>query len=208
MTGLDRQKMAEMIQRYVEGGNVSVDSEFYQEEVMPIIDSFVTDALSKAVRALGANGKEAINEMWLKKIDCQDIKSECDCGEMLFFYDIPVNFLVLPEDSGIFAVRYKDNCRWDMSVKSTVKNANTYLPNIAGIMPQSHYLTGSRLYFTKPAEKITFWYVPLPADLSDTDFMALLPDAEKDFQTYLHDYFAGRGNAPKDRMANQMDVKQ
>jgi len=209
MTGYNRQQIAEMIQRYVAGGNVSVDIEFYVEEVYPIIDSLVVSYLSAQMLQLGANAKEAINEMWLKKLECQDVLNVCECGQRLFYYDMPSNFLPLPEDGGIYGVRYlTNNCGWDMAQKSTVKNQNTYLPSIVGIMPQAYYLTGNKIYLSKPADKVTIWYLPVTADLEDTDFVALPPMAEKDFQIMLHDYFAGRGNAPKDRMANQMDVKQ
>jgi len=208
MTGYNRQQIAEMIQRFVAGGNVSVDIEFYQEEVYPIIDSIVVSELSKAMRAYGANAKKAINEMWLKKLDCQDIVSECDCGQRLYYYDMPVNYLPLPDDGGIYGVGFKCGSINDMAQKSTVKNQNTYLPSIIGLMPQSYYLTGNRIYLLNQADKITVWYLPLTADLGDTDFVALLPDSEAQFQIMLHDYFAGRGNAPKDRIANQMDVKQ
>lgn len=208
MTGYNRKQIAEMIQRYVAGGNVSVDIEFYVEEVYPIIDSIVVAELSKAMRQMGANAKEAINEMWLKKLDCQNVESECICGQMTFYYDMPVNYLPLPEDGGIYGVKYQDSCSWDMAQKSTVKNQNTYLPSIAGILPQTYYLTGKRIFLSKAADKVTIFYLPVTADLEDTDFVALLPDSEEQFQIMLHDYFAGRGNAPKDRMANQMDVKQ
>jgi hypothetical protein len=114
----------------------------------------------------------------------------------------------LPEDGGIYGVKYQDNCAWDMAQKSTVKNQNTYLPSVAGILPQTYYLTGNRIYFSKAADKTTIFYLPVTADLGDADFVALLPDSEDRFQIMLHDYFAGRGNAPKDRMGNQMDVKQ
>lgn len=209
MTGYNRKQIAEMIQRYVVGGNVSVDSEFYMDEVYPIIDSLVVAYLSQLIESKGNNWRDAVNEMWLKNTGCQDIVSECICGQQVWYYDMPVNYLPLPNDSGIFIVKFKSTqCQWDVATKTTIKNANTYLPSIAGLMPQSFYLEGNRTFLTQVAEKIDNYYLPVTADLGDDDFVALPPLTEDKFQIMLHDYFAGRGNAPKDRMANQMDVKQ
>jgi len=216
MTGYNRKQIAEMIQRFVAGGNVSVDTEFYVEETYPIIDSLVVAYLSKQMLSLDENGKvrgkDAINEMWLKKTGCQNVVTDCDCGRQTFSYTMPNNYLPLPDDSGIYMVMFKANdgngCRWDVANKSTAKNANTYLPSIAGIMPQNFYLQGLTIFLDYPATKIDVWNLPVTADLEDTDFVALPPVSEEQFQIMLHDYFAGRGNAPKDRIANQMDAKQ
>jgi len=70
------------------------------------------------------------------------------------------------------------------------------------------YLQGLTIFLDYPATKIDVWNLPVTADLEDTDFVALPPVSEEQFQIMLHDYFAGRGNAPKDRIANQMDAKQ
>lgn len=207
MTGYNRKQIAEMIQRYVAGGNVSVDLEFYMDEVYPIIDSLSVSYLSQQMLANGNDAKSVINEMWLKKLTCCKTVGDCECGAQVYYYKMPVNYLPLPNDSGIHTVVFKANCVRDTAVKTTVKNANTYIPSIAGLMPFWYYLTGNTIY-TKENAELDIWYLPVSADLEDTDFVALPPMSEKDFQVMLHDYFAGRGNAPKDRLANQMDVKQ
>lgn len=206
MTGYNRKQIAEMIQRYVVGGNVSVDAEFYMDEVYPIIDSFVVSQLSKGIRS---GGKRFVNEMWLKKIECEDLQTDCSCGKKRYFYTMPVNYLPLPNDDGVYLVEYVGlNCERNRAVKTTIETAAINIPSIAGIMPTAYYIDAKDVVLTRPAKKIIIHYLPVTADLGDDDFVALVPDMEQELQTWLHDYFAGRGNAPKDRIGNQMDVKQ
>ena len=111
------------------------------------------------------------------------------------------------QNCGYVSLRWLGKCpecdSWNSFVEEIVHTDKHKLKS-----KSSDILNAKLTNLSKVADKISVWYLPVTADLEDTDFVALLPDSEEQFQVMLHDYFAGRGNAPKDRMANQQDVKQ
>lgn len=207
MTGLERKNMATEILRQKAGGDISDDLEWTEDDILVIMDSYITQYLSQAILK---QGRSAVNELWLRRLDCEDMKEECICGKMHYYYDIPFQIMDLPEDMGVFFVKYKLGRNQNAASKTSVEAANTAMPSIQNLRPLSYYLTGEpkRVWTTKKADKVSFFTIPIPSEVADDEMVALLPALAGRLWDDTMAKFLGVSEAKDRKGGNMIDSKE
>ena len=139
MTG---KQYAEEILRRLSGGNISDDFEIKSEDIYITMDNALKDTLVQ----YAANVSPNLNGGWVITYECQNLEESCVCGCPVWYWDLPINVLQLPNDGGVLLVRNKYHAEY---VKINVE----LLPQVLGLpiakSSKLFWIEGQRLFFTK-----------------------------------------------------------
>lgn len=139
MTG---KQYAEEVLRRLSSGNISDDFEVKPEDVYITMDNAMKDTLVQ----YAANVNSNLNGGWVITYECQKLEESCVCGCPVWYWDLPINVLQLPNDGGVLLVRNKYHAEYQ---KINVEA----LPQVLGLpiakSAKLFWIEGQRLFFTK-----------------------------------------------------------
>lgn len=153
MTG---KQYAEFFLREYAGGNVSDDVEITLFDIYPAIDQALQDTLPRI--------KGELNGGWLKDFKCIEMTKDCVCGKTVYYTDVPIPVLQLPDDDGVASVT--DNGRNSYSyvnindLGNTLSLETTKTNSIYWIEQNPDNPKLSRIY-SNQNKKIHYWILPI-----------------------------------------------
>ena len=104
------QIVSDWAQRRYSEGNVSSESEFVPEDVLPPAFGFCRSAIDteidNAARSTTKSPRNAIQGEWLRTTRCQVAERDCVCSGGIYYYNLPadLNFMTLSQDLGIYDI--------------------------------------------------------------------------------------------------------
>jgi hypothetical protein len=189
------QIVSDWAQRRYSEGNVSSESEFVPEDVLPPAFGFCRSAIDteidNATRSTTKSPRNAIQGEWLKEVVCELTERDCSCSGGIYYYDLPtdLNFMTLSQDLGLYDITF--SCSPKPHRVKIDAFSNLTRDDLA-ILGTAWALVDRRIYFSNPVnDKITYRYVADCFNLLDTraflptDILPLPSKYEAKFWEYM-----------------------
>lgn len=147
------QIVSDWAQRRYSEGNVSSESEFVPEDVLPPAFGFcrtcIDTEIDNAIRSTTKSPRNAIQGEWLRTTRCQVAERECVCSGEKYYYNLPadLNFMTLSQDLGIYDITLSCAPKPHMVKIDTMSNLSREDSAIGGIL---WALVDRTIWFSQP----------------------------------------------------------